>query len=65
MERKGNISLNLLKIISIWFVVGMHFLSHSGYLSNELNSFRMEANLVWLVRSFIMVAVNCFVLTTG
>lgn len=65
MTKKSNISLNLLKIISIWFVVGMHFLSHSGYLLNALNSFRMEANLVWLVRSFIMVAVNCFVLITG
>jgi len=62
---KRNESLNLLKIISIWFVVGMHFLSHSGYIMNALDLFHMEANMVWLVRSFIMVAVNCFILITG
>lgn len=57
-------ALNFLKIVMMICVVGLHFLSHGNYLLYE-KPFSETWGGVWIIRSFIMVCVNCFVMVTG
>lgn len=63
-NRDESVALNLLKIVMMFFVVGMHYLSHSGFLVKEEPLTATWCG-VWLIKSFLMVCVNCFVLVTG
>jgi len=61
-ERKINVEL--LRIISMFMIVILHFLGHGGVLK-EVNDFSVSYYVSWIIEAFSFVAVNCYVLITG
>lgn len=59
-----NVSFDIMRIIATLMVIGLHYFSHGGAL--YLYEFgEIEAEIIWLIESFIFIAVDCFVLLTG
>lgn len=59
-----NMSVDLLKIISMLMVVALHITSH-GIKNAEIVLFRAPYWFTVILNSFSLVAVNCFVLISG
>ena len=63
-NNKRESGLDLLRIISIFMIIILHSLNHSGILQNiTIGTF--EYNISYLFQSLSIVAVNCFILITG
>ncbi|MEG0643134.1 MAG: acyltransferase family protein [Clostridia bacterium] len=61
---KRNLSLDLLKIISIFMVVMLHFLGKGGVLDVQYHG-TLAYNISWMIEAFCLVAVNNLVLISG
>lgn len=61
---KRNYNLDLLRIISMIFVVVLHCCGH-GNLLNNVSAFSANGLFLRIIDSFAYVAVNCFVLISG
>lgn len=62
-DAKRNVGLDLLRIVSMTMIVGMHWFL-GGYL-NDTNEFAFNWYSAWLFEAAFHVAVNCFVLISG
>ena len=64
MEKKRNLNIEVLRVVSMFMVIVLHALGHGGVLDyyqlGDSGYF-----IFWLIEAFCMVAVNCFVLITG
>ena len=64
MEKKRNLNIEILRVVSMFMVIVLHALGHGGvleyYYLGDSGYF-----IFWLIEAFCMVAVNCFVLITG
>ena len=56
--------IDLLRIISIMMVPMIHLLGQGGVIASTV-PFSINYEVAWLFESFLLVAVNCFVLITG
>ena len=56
--------IDLLRIISMLMIPMIHVMSHGGVISSTV-PFSLQYESAWLLESFLLVAVNCFVLITG
>lgn len=63
-QTQRNISVDLLKIISMLMVVALHITSH-GIRTADIVPFSLPFWFVLVLNSFSLVAVNCFVLISG
>ena len=63
-QSKRNNSLDLLRIVSMMMVVGLHFFNHSG-LRDAVSQSSPNWYISNLLFSFCNVCVNCFVLLSG
>ncbi|WP_216634949.1 acyltransferase family protein, partial [Selenomonas sp. oral taxon 126] len=58
-----NNSLDLLRIIAMMMIISMHYVGHGG---GDTAVYGSVANLeAWLIKSFVSVGVNCYILITG
>ena len=64
MKQNRNLGLDLLRIVSMMMVVGLHFINHSG-LWEALSQGSLNWYLSNLVFGLCYVCVNCFVLISG
>ena len=64
MKQNRNFSLDLLRIVSMMMVVGLHFFNHSG-LRDAVSQSSPNWYISNLLFSFCNVCVNCFVLLSG
>lgn len=64
MKQNRNKGLDLLRIVSMMMVIGLHFFSHSG-LRDAISQGSPNWYLSNLLFSFCNVCVNCFVLLSG
>ena len=62
--KQRNASFELLRILAITMVIVLHALGHGGIL-NAYEFGHFGYILGWSLKSFCLVAVNCFVLITG
>lgn len=58
-----NYGIDVLRILSMLFVVVLHVLGHGGILKSELSF--AQFSLVWFLEIMAYPAVNCFVLISG
>ena len=58
-----NYGIDVLRILSMLFVVVLHVLGHGGILKSELSFAKFS--LVWFLEILAYPAVNCFVLISG
>ena len=56
--------IDLLRIVSMLMVPIVHILGQGGVISATI-PFSLQYESAWLLESFLLVAVNCFVLITG
>lgn len=62
MVSKRNMSLDLLRIISMIMIVVLHILGKGGGLSSSIS---LHRDVSWFIESFCIVAVNIYVLISG
>lgn len=62
IKREANIEL--LRILSMFFVLLLHAFQKGGLLSGT-ETFSLSYIAVWIVRSLALVAVNCYVMISG
>lgn len=65
MKQCRNSSLDLLRIVSMMMVIGLHFFNHGGLLGESPVPGSANWYLVNLIYSLCYVCVNCFVLLSG
>ena len=58
-----NYGVDLLKIISMMFIIVLHILSHGGVLNSSMKL--PQHTTVWLIEMLCVCGVNCFALTSG
>ena len=56
--------IDLLRIISMMIVPMIHLLGQGGVIASTV-PFSINYEVAWLFESFLLVAVNCFVLIAG
>lgn len=61
---KRNSGLDLLRIVSMWMIITLHFLGHGGALA-EMQQFSFEYFAGWSLAGVCFSAVNCFILISG
>lgn len=59
-----NYGIELLRIISMFFIINLHSLLHGGVLNN-LTINTLQYNVMWLIEIFFYCAVDIFALITG
>ena len=59
-----NYGIDLLKILSMFFVIIIHVGGHGGLIYNA-DIFTLNGTIVWLIRILVYCAVNMFALITG
>jgi surface polysaccharide O-acyltransferase-like enzyme len=64
-KTKHNYGLDLLRIISMLFIVSLHVLFHGGVLNSVNNTDTVRFSIVWLLEIFSYCGVNCFALISG
>lgn len=64
MVKERNVGLDLLKILSMVFVVLTHVLLQGGIL-NEISLFSFNYGISWLLEIIAFSAVNCYALISG
>ena len=63
-NKKRNIGIDLLRMLSIYFIVILHILGHGGIIDHvERNTIAYAA--IWLLEIIAYGAVNCFALISG
>lgn len=68
MQIKRNSSIELLRILCMFFIVFHHFMIHCAfpnYETDAVNGFDGALGVALMFNGFFCVAVNCFVLITG
>lgn len=61
---KRDANIELLRILSMFFVLFLHALQKSGLLE-AIGAFSLPHAAVWITRSLALVAVNCYVMISG
>lgn len=56
--------VELLRVVSMVLIVAHHYLLHGGILS-AVTLGSSSATVAWVIEAFCVVAVNCFVITSG
>ena len=62
-EKKINYGINLLKIISMFFIIMVHILAHGGVLGSDLNTTQYIG--CWILNLFCICGVDCFAMISG
>ena len=62
--RERNYGLDLLRIVSMFMILILHFLGKNNILTNS-SFYSFNNHLAWLLESLCIVAVNCYVLISG
>ena len=63
-ENQRNYGIDLLRIVSMFFVLVLHCLGHGGVLANA-RLFSSQYNVAWLLETAGYCAVNCYALISG
>lgn len=63
--KKRNASIELLRSIAMLMVISMHYLDKGGITIDLDMAQTIPSILAWLLHSFCIVAVNCYVLISG
>ncbi len=61
---KRNSGIELLRIVCMLMILVLHYCSKGGFISLQVFKSGLS-EMSWVARAFSIVAVNCFVLTTG
>ncbi|WP_407420811.1 acyltransferase [Methanobrevibacter sp.] len=64
VKSQRDYAIDLLRIVSMLMVPMVHILGQGGILAAAV-PFSIQYESAWLLESFLLVAVNCFVLITG
>ena len=64
VKSQRDYAIDLLRIVSMLMVPMVHILGQGGILAAAI-PFSVQYESAWLLESFLLVAVNCFVLITG
>ena len=62
VQKHNLVGIELLRIIAMMMVVGLHYLNFGGILWSDAI---VNRRIAWGVESFLFVAVNCYVLISG
>lgn len=62
VQRHNLVGIELLRIVAMMMVVGLHYLNFGGILWSEAVTNR---RIAWGIEAFLFVAVNCYVLISG
>ena len=62
VQKHNLVGIELLRIIAMMMVVGLHYLNFGGILWSEAV---MNRRIAWGIEAFLFVAVNCYVLISG
>lgn len=62
--KNRNVGIDLLRIISMFFIVLLHILEHGGILENA-NFFDANYAVAWIIEICAYCAVNCYALISG
>lgn len=61
-HKHNNVGIELLRILAMMMIVGLHYMNFGGILWSEAV---WNRRLAWLLEAFCFVAVNCYVLISG
>ena len=64
MKKERCSGIDLLRIISMFFVVMLHVIGHGGILDN-VAMFSVNYQLLWLLEILAYCSVNCYALISG
>lgn len=62
VQKHNLVGIELLRIVAMMMVVGLHYLNFGGILWSEAV---MNRRIAWGIEAFLFVAVNCYVLISG
>ena len=62
VQKHNLVGIELLRIVAMMMVVGLHYLNFGGILWSEAVTNR---RIAWGIEAFLFVAVNCYVLISG
>nr|MCR5719409.1 acyltransferase [Lachnospiraceae bacterium] len=64
--KKRLANMELLRMLSMMFVVGLHFLGKGEFLTSPAEmTFTARDHVAWFAESFLVVAVNLYMLLSG
>lgn len=63
MEKKRNYGLDLLKIICMLMIIGLHYVYNCGI--DNVTNFGINYIFIWVLEAICYVSVDCFVFITG
>lgn len=64
MESSRNYGIDLLRIVSMIGIVGLHFLNHGGVL-NGVNRYQISSNIAWFWEILFYSSTSTFAMITG
>lgn len=64
MNKNRNISLDILRIISMIMIISLHYLNH-GQVLEKLDFGTLNYNISYFIKSLCIVAVNCYILISS
>lgn len=62
VQKHNLVGIELLRIVAMMMVVGLHYLNFGGILWSEAI---MNRRIAWGIEAFLFVAANCYVLISG
>ena len=61
--KKRNINIDIIKVLTVFFVVSAHFLWHNNFYFTTISCPRMY--VMAIMRTFVMMTIGIFIITTG
>ena len=65
MAVKRQVGFELLRVVAMGMIIVLHYLSRGGILAPFGENASVLNHVAWLIESFCMVSVNCYVLISG
>ena len=65
MNKKRESNFELLRIISMLYVITLHYLDKGDFLPDCTNAFDLLGYIAWILEAFAIVAVNVFFIISG